>query len=474
MTYIGGMATKVAKAAAIYARISKDRAGDMAGVGRQVKDCRALAERLGWTVSAVYVDDDVSAYSGRKRPAYERMLRAIEAREHDGLLVYHLDRLHRQAREQEAFFDLCIAAGVMHWKTVHSDFDLGNDDSMFTARILAAVATKESADKSRRIRRKLQENALEGKPHGARLGYGYTDSGKIDRAQAKVIRDMAAAFDAGESLTSLARRLNDTGVRTPSDGEWTLNRVRSILGSARISGRREHLGEVVATAQWPAIISAELSDRIRARLSDPARKERRAPRRRLLAHLLRCGVCGNKLTAGVANSAGESRPVYRCRRQPGHAGCGRISINAANVEQLIAQAVLMRLDSPELATVRAGNGTGDEVRQALEDALLSDGRQLEELAAAYGANQISLKEWMIARKPIEARLQDTRRQLAHQGGDPVLASLPVGGSLRKEFAAMNLSRQAAIIEAVLDHAVIHPGKRSRTFDVNRVEPHWRV
>jgi DNA invertase Pin-like site-specific DNA recombinase len=51
---------------AIYARISQDRGGDGFGVQRQLKDCRAEAKRLGWTVAEEYVDNDVSAYDRRR------------------------------------------------------------------------------------------------------------------------------------------------------------------------------------------------------------------------------------------------------------------------------------------------------------------------------------------------------------------------------------------------------------------------
>ena len=64
--------------AAIYARISRDD-GTVQGLGvaRQETDCRALVDRLGWTVGDVYVDNDASAYSGRARPEYQRMLQAV-------------------------------------------------------------------------------------------------------------------------------------------------------------------------------------------------------------------------------------------------------------------------------------------------------------------------------------------------------------------------------------------------------------
>ena len=65
--------------AAIYSRISRDFTGERAGVARQEEDCRAKASALGWEVVRVFVDNDVSAYSGKRRPGYQTMLQAIEA-----------------------------------------------------------------------------------------------------------------------------------------------------------------------------------------------------------------------------------------------------------------------------------------------------------------------------------------------------------------------------------------------------------
>ena len=62
-------------------------------------DCRrAVLQRLGWQVTDVYPDNDVSAYSGKKRPEWERLNADI----HDGLIdaiaCWHVHRLARSAR----------------------------------------------------------------------------------------------------------------------------------------------------------------------------------------------------------------------------------------------------------------------------------------------------------------------------------------------------------------------------------------
>ena len=79
--------TRTALPAAIYARISADKGGDGLGVDRQEADCRALAERLGWSVEQVFIDNDVSAYSGKMRPQYRAMLDAVRAERIKGIVA---------------------------------------------------------------------------------------------------------------------------------------------------------------------------------------------------------------------------------------------------------------------------------------------------------------------------------------------------------------------------------------------------
>ena len=56
--------------------------------------------------------------------------------------------------------------------------------------------------------------------------------------------------------------------------------------SARISGQREHNGEIVATAEWAAIITPAETVQIRAKLAEPERRTNKAARRYLLGGLL--------------------------------------------------------------------------------------------------------------------------------------------------------------------------------------------
>ena len=100
--------------------------------------------------------------------------------------------------------------------------DVRNSDDLFRARILAAVHAKESDNISRRVRRKRQELAERGCPHGGPRRYGCrVDFSAIEPAEATIIQQLADRTLAGESLASLCRELTIRGIPTAAGGRWS-------------------------------------------------------------------------------------------------------------------------------------------------------------------------------------------------------------------------------------------------------------
>ena len=462
-------------AAAVYARISSDPDGDRLGVTRQVEDCTEFAERRGWPVREVYIDDDRSAYSGRVRPEYRRMLDDIRSGDVDAVVVWHLNRLHRQPKELEEFFEVCKEARLTSLASVTGDTDLSTHDGQFLARVLGAVAKKESDDKSRRFSRKHQELAQAGKlAGGGDRPFGYrADRRTVEPTEAVAIREAAARIRAGDSLRALATDWNARGLTSVKGGAWTVQVLRRMLISARLSGQRAYAGEIVAKGEWEPILTPEDTAQLTAVLTDPARHTRRTVRCYLLSGgLLRCGVCQSGL---VSRPRGATRR-YVCAKGPGLPGCGKIAITAEPVEALIAEAVLYRLDTPELAAALAGAAGQDAEADAAHASVAADRAQLEELATAYGDRQITFPEFLAARKPIETRIEAGQRKVSRLTQTTAIAG-HVGDSaaLRAIWKDLPLTRQRPIIEAVLDRAIVRPAVRGRTrFDPDRVEPVWRL
>ena len=247
--------------------------------------------------------------------------------------------------------------------------------------------------------------------------------------------------------------------------------MRGLLRSERLAGLRVHRGEIIGPAVWEPIITPAKRDRVLARMDAAAQTARRTPRRYLLSGLLRCHRCGHKLYS----SARQDRRRYVCVSGPDHGGCGGTHIAAPNVEELVTDAVLYRLDTPELAAALTGRAAQDEHAAALSEQVAADRAQLDELAALYAAKEITVREWMAARRPIEDRIDVANRSLARLTHSDALDGLVGNGSeLRRRWAELNLTRQAAIVAAILDHAAIGPRTASNRFDPNRVELVWRL
>jgi site-specific DNA recombinase len=459
--------------AGIYARISSDREGDNLAVSRQLADCEELAGKKGWQVVERFVDADISAYSGKPRPEYARMLDEIEAGLVEAVLVYHADRLHRHPRELEDFIDLCQRQKVK-LATVTGDVDLSTHEGQLIARIQGAVARKESDDKSRRIRRKHEELASAGRPSGGGTRpFGFEANRLAVRpAEAAIIRDCASRALAGDSLRALCLDLNRRGVATVTGREWTPQTLKRMLTSARISGQREHHAEIVAKAAWPEIITPAQTQRLRAKLRDPERRTNRSARRYLLASLLRCHHCDNRL---YSRPRADGARRYVCATGPGFEGCGKVTIMADPLEQFVVVAVLERLDSPELAHALNGGVSADPAGSEWQAEVERAQEQLEELAEMWAEHEITRPEWVKARAPIEKRLDAAKRRLAAINRTTELTPhLGNAQELREQWAEMTLSRQKQIVAALLQHIVVGPGRRGyNRFDPSRLTPVWR-
>jgi hypothetical protein len=172
----------------------------------------------------------------------------------------------------------------------------------------------------------------------------------------------------------------------------------------------------------------------------------------------------------------ETTRRYVCLSGPDHGGCGRLTVVAAPLEELVADAVLLRLDTPALASALSGAVRADSDSAALIDEISADREQLDELAALFADKGISLREWMTARSVIEDRIKAKERRVRRATNTTRLkVVIGQGRSLRTQWAGLNLDRQRAFVDAVLDHVVIRPGTPgARNLDPKRVRLIWRL
>ena len=126
-----------------------------------------------------------------------------------------------------------------------------------------------------------------------------------------MIRECATRLLAGEAIRSICRDLTERGVATVTGAEWKPQTLRRILMSARISGQREHHGELVALAEWPAIITPAETRADPGAAVRPGPAYEQTARRYLLVRL--AALRPLRRGAGVAPPLGRRAPL--CLRE---------------------------------------------------------------------------------------------------------------------------------------------------------------
>jgi len=463
------MDTPTVTTAAIYCRISQDRTGEGLGVERQREDCERLAASRGWGIAGLYVDNDLSAFSGKRRPEYERLLTDVREGRVGAILAWHPDRLHRSPLELETFIATVEAAGVSIETVRAGNVDLATPSGRVVARTLGAMARYESEHKADRISRKHEELARAGQPiRGGTRAFGLTaDWSAIVDDEAALIHEAYARILDGASLHSIAADWQSRGVLSPAGLTWRPGPLRRLLTSARLAGLREHRGAIVATGVWPAIVDRASWERVRAMLVSTPRAG--TPRRYLLTGLARCGACEESL---VARPRADHVRRYVCAKGPNFKGCGRTYILAEPTEAAVVAMVLSVLDGPETeAAIRREAAELHRTDDA--DRLRADELSLEGLARDHYVDRlIGRSEFLAARDALEARITASRSALAAGGhGRRLAAALTV----RSRWDDLTFARRREIVETVLESVTILPGRRGyNRFDAARLAPVWRV
>ena len=515
--------------------VKDERTGEMRlsekGITRQKEDILTKADQLRVVISEWYPENDTTAFKKRRirlpngrsvwrvyRPEFRRMLADYEDGKIDGIIFYDIDRLARQPRDLEDLIDL-----VEYYKrpveTVTGNIDLRTSNGRAMARVLVAMANKSSEDTARRVARARLQIAREGRGSrfsGSRRRFGYREDGTLNTAEAKVIRNAAKRFLAGESMTGLVKFFNESGQRPVIARYWSMPSVRQILLSPSIAGiavyngtlRKENqegrprnlisdprgvalrdasgnyiIGEwqpILSVQEWEALVT-EYERRKKGRVFSA-----KGTRKYLLTGLLRCGrirddgsVCNRSINGFMRRyKSGRIVYTYRC---PGKnaGGCGGIERSMPKLDNLIEDLLFAHIaanapDDSQLSVVPDDN---DPDVIALADVQ----ERLFNLRKGYAAvpRTVSDDTMFNVVPQLEASERELKAKLAKKARTRAgrLARSKSAEDVRREWdaAAGDVGVRRAILSRYLKAVVIRKSNRRGPggLDYEAIEPVWR-
>lgn len=434
--------------AAIYCRISQDRIGAGLGVDRQEADCRALAAQLGWDVAEVYVDNDTSAYTGKRRPGYERLLADIAAGRVDAVLAWHADRLHRSPVELERYIDLSRGAPT---HTVRAgELDLSTAAGRMTARIVGAVARHESEQKGERVARQKAQALADGQWLGGRRPFGFEPDGvTVDHAEASRIAEAAHDLLAGHSLRSIAARWNAAGLTTAVGNRWDASNLRQMLLRPRNAGLAGNRGRILGAASWPAVVERDVWEALNALLTNPARLTHRGTSRKLLGSFLYRCECGELVRSGGTRQDGKAR--YAC-------AANHMSRVASPVDRLVLDAVAALLTHAGV-TLLAPAVDLTPLRRRLS---VLHARS-EHLAVMVGDPDGGLTpaQFRVSNGPLQAEIREAEAQLAGHTAGSALAGVADATDPAAAFRGLDIDRQRRVVDELVQVTLLRQNSGRR-------------
>jgi DNA invertase Pin-like site-specific DNA recombinase len=417
-----------------------------------------------------YEDNDTSASKARAAgTAWSRLLEDARNRKFEVVIAVDLDRLLRTISDLVILTE--TGAKVL---TVDGEIDLTTADGEFRATMLAGIARFEARRKGERQLRANAHAASLGLRTGGRRPFGYEQDGMTIRpTEAAAVVDGYRDFLMGVPLAAIARDWKSRGLVTAipryaaghqgEPSQWTAGAVRTVLINPRYMGKRAHLGEIVADAQWPALVEESTWLSVNAVLSDPTRRTGPNRGRFLLSGLAVCGVCRAYAHAGGNGRA--NHPAYRCSGSTGHFSRMSAPVDAFVQEVMVAR--LARADAMDLMTSSPADNGPD---LALEAVGLR--ARLDAIAVEFADGELTASQLRIATERMRARLETVESEMADAGRVDILGPLIASSDVQAAWDEFSAAKKRAVIATLATIVIYPPGRGVRKFDPDTVGIEW--
>ncbi len=303
-----------------------------------------------------YVVFEDAGYSGKNtdRPAFQDMIKRIQASEFTHLLVWKIDRISRNLLDFCDMYEELKRCNCI-FVSKNEQFDTSSAMGEAMLKIILVFAELERKLTGERVKAVMLDRASKGLWNGAPVPLGYKWNNEIkfpviDEEEKNTIELIFNTYLKEESTSIVRNILNTNGVKTKRNGSWTTKTITDIIrnpfyiGTYRYNYRESSRGRVKNEDEWivlednhPAIISKDLFDKcneIMDRNSLRSNSKFRANgKTHIFAGLIKCGDCFGNYYAkqDKANLDGFRPSLYVCSNRYNKNSCTQKTISEKNI-----------------------------------------------------------------------------------------------------------------------------------------------
>lgn len=275
--------------AAVYARTSSKSRGYGYSIEEQIKRSVDRCDSLDWEVMFVFKDEAESG-ANTDRPMFQRMLTIAKKDAFDVIVFWKLDRFSRSVMHAVQLESELREHGI-HLYSITEQIDTTSATGRFNFRNLANAAEFERDLIKQRTRIGLNGLAEEKKwPNdNTPLGYSLTDENRlsIDSEESELVEEIFEMYLEYRSMPDVAEQLNQRGLQTADEGQWTPRAVGDVLRNEIYRGQYE-LGDVSENVPEYQIIDKDVFEqatevRMRFRKQDASKRSMPESRKERIA-----------------------------------------------------------------------------------------------------------------------------------------------------------------------------------------------
>lgn len=420
--------------------------------------CRDYCDRKGYVVTAVESDPGISGRTW-KRPAVQRTMAAIEARDADVVILWKWSRLSRSRKDWALAIDRAdLVGGKIESAT--EPIDTATASGRFARGVMTEYAAFQSEQIGEQWEEVRQRRLRNGLPASGRLPFGWSWASEgiaPNSEQAPIVVEMYRRYLEGDGAAAIAAWLNDSGIPAPNGGAWRRARPLTVMDSPIHAGLIPYRGTTYPGQHEPIIDEATRAAYQRERERRAATNAKPRTYQHLLSNLLVC-ECGGRMHGKGSVTAGKLYRGYMCGETlNGHEQ--RAYVSALTVEPTIVD-WLMTFD---MAVEPASDENASRARR---DSILREINALEiemgNLTRQHTRGIIPEVAYVRALADISAdveRLRTEERKL-----EPARAlDQALVASLRSGWEVMTTAEQNRGARQVIDRIKVMPDGRS--FDV---------